>query len=140
VLKLCLDHPGIRAPQFQGLYSGSRDLGIAMSYAGTAMKDIFSATDHEKFVFRLGYPCASPDTVARQQLVSILQALHRKGIHHHDVRAENIMVNHRGFVTLVDFDRAVIVDERCSYCPDLEMIAVLERSMGNSQGYDACYL
>jgi hypothetical protein len=48
------------------------------------------------------------------------------------------MVNHRGFVTLVDFDRAVIVDERCSYCPELEMIAVLERSIGNPQGYDAC--
>lgn len=30
-----------------------------MSYAGTALKDIFSATDHEKFVFRLGYPCAN---------------------------------------------------------------------------------
>ncbi|KAJ7440493.1 hypothetical protein B0H11DRAFT_2099297 [Mycena galericulata] len=123
VLRLCLDHPEIRAPEFQGLYSNSHNFGIVMSYAGTAMKDIFSAPDDQK-----------------QQLVSILKALHGKDIHHHDVRAENIMVNHRGVVTLVDFDRAVIVDGRCSYCPDLEMIAVLERSMGIAQGYETCYL
>ncbi|KAJ7077490.1 hypothetical protein C8R44DRAFT_826067 [Mycena epipterygia] len=87
-----------------------------MSYAGTAMKDIFSAPDDQK-----------------QQLVSTLRALHRRDIHRHDVRAENIMVNHRGVVTLVDFDRATIVDRRCSYCPDLEMIAVLERDPWVSQ-------
>jgi serine/threonine protein kinase len=78
------------------------------------------------------------DIISRQQLVSILEALHRKGIHHHDVRAENIMLNHRGLVTLVDFDRARIVDGGCSYCPDLEIVGVLVRSMGLAQGYETC--
>jgi hypothetical protein len=50
VLKLCLHHPEIRAPQFRGLYSSPRNFGIVMSYAGTAMKDIFSAPDDQKFV------------------------------------------------------------------------------------------
>lgn len=46
------------------------------------------------------------------------------------------MVNHRGLITLVDFDRARIVDGGCSYCPDLEIIGVLEGSMGIAQDYE----
>ncbi|KAJ7768116.1 hypothetical protein DFH07DRAFT_1008735 [Mycena maculata] len=124
VLKLCLDHPELHAPEFRGLYSSSHSFGIVMSYAGTAIKDIFSAPEAQK-----------------AQLVSMFKMLHGNGIHHHDVRNENVMVNHHGVLTLVDFDRAVILDGKCSsYCPDLETIVVLEKSMGNAQGYEACYL
>ncbi|KAJ7212492.1 hypothetical protein GGX14DRAFT_446564, partial [Mycena pura] len=113
MLKLCHEYPEIRTPQFLGLYSNPRNFGIVMSYAGTAVKDIYSAPDDQK-----------------RQLVSILKALHRKGIHHHDVRSENIMINSRRLVTLVDFDRACLVDGGCIFCSDMEMIGLLEASMG----------
>lgn len=75
-----------------------------------------------------------------QSLIGILKVLHRNGIHHHDVRAENLMVNPCEVVTLVDFDKAVKTDRCRLYCPDLHMIEALQEDMdrdGGGYGYDA---
>ncbi|KAJ7467745.1 hypothetical protein FB451DRAFT_1560831 [Mycena latifolia] len=90
LLKMCLDDPQLRVPTFRGLYSNTDNFAIVMSYAGTAMPHIFSAPDAQKM-----------------EIISILKSLHRNGIHHNNVRAENLMVNPYGVVTLVDFDKAV---------------------------------
>ncbi|KAJ7696110.1 kinase-like domain-containing protein [Mycena olivaceomarginata] len=112
LLKMCLSDPHLHTPRFRGLYSNSRDFAVVMSYAGTPLPDIFSAAD-----------------IQRREIVTILKLLHRNGIHHHDVRAENLMVNHDGAITLVDFDRAVKVDGECRHCPDVEMVEALQERM-----------
>ncbi|KAJ7710952.1 kinase-like domain-containing protein [Mycena rosella] len=120
LLKLCLDDPQIRVPTFLGLYSNTRQFGVVMSYAGMAIPDIFCAPDEQQ-----------------KQIISILKSLHRNGIHHHDVRAENLMVDHHGVIRIVDFDRAVKSGVYCSYCPDLEIIEALQECVdGHVQGFD----
>ncbi|KAJ7125890.1 hypothetical protein C8R44DRAFT_117716 [Mycena epipterygia] len=111
---MCLDDPSLYIPKFCGLYSNSQNLAVVMSYAGTPLPHIFSAPNIQK-----------------QQIVSMLKSLHQKGIHHHDVRAENLMVGYDGVVTLVDFDRAVNVQGDCPHCPDVEMINALQKCMGD---------
>ncbi|KAJ7089613.1 hypothetical protein C8R44DRAFT_892302 [Mycena epipterygia] len=116
ILAACLNYPHINVPTFQGLYSDGHRFAIVMSYAGTGMKSIFTASNDQK-----------------RQIIIILTALHQKNIHHHDVRADNILVDHRGVVTLVDYDKAVTVDGKCSYCSDIEVIDVLRDSMGRHE-------
>ncbi|KAJ7824080.1 kinase-like domain-containing protein [Mycena olivaceomarginata] len=123
LLKLCLSDPHLRTPRFRGLYSNARAFAVVTSYAGTPLPDIFSAADDQKW-----------------EIVNILQLLHRNGIHHHDVRAENLMVNSAGVITLVDFDRAVKVDGDCRHCPDAEIMEALQECMRAPEymdGYDA---
>ncbi|KAJ7881836.1 hypothetical protein B0H13DRAFT_1891159 [Mycena leptocephala] len=80
---------------------------------GTPLSDIFSAPNLQK-----------------REIVNILKLLHRNRIHHHDVRAENLMVNYDGAITLVDFDRAVKVDgDECRHCPDVELMGALQECM-----------
>ncbi|KAJ7434591.1 hypothetical protein FB451DRAFT_1467481 [Mycena latifolia] len=85
LLKMCLDDPQLRVPTSRGLYSNTDNFAIVMSYAGTTMPHIFSPPDAQN-------------------------RYNRNGIHHNDVRAENLMVNPYGVVTLVDFDKAVKTD------------------------------
>ena len=66
--------------------------------------------------------------LARQQLLTVLRKLHSCGIHHHDVRPANVMVDNSGVVTLIDFDRAEEVYGACKGCPALEVISSLEAS------------
>ncbi|KAJ7843538.1 hypothetical protein B0H14DRAFT_2585677 [Mycena olivaceomarginata] len=113
LLKMCLDDPYLHTPRFHGLYSNAQNFAVVMSYAGTPLPDIFSAPDIQKV-----------------EIINILKLLHRHEIHHHDVRAENLMVNSAGVITLVDFDRAVKVDGDCRYCPDVEMMDVLQECTG----------
>ncbi|KAJ7788349.1 kinase-like domain-containing protein [Mycena olivaceomarginata] len=123
LLKLCLSDPHLRTPRFRGLYSNARAFAVVTSYAGTPLPDIFSAADDQKW-----------------EIVNILKLLHRNGIHHHDVRAENLMVNSAGVITLVDFDRAVKVDGDCRHCPDAEIMEALQECMRAPEymdGYDA---
>ncbi|KAJ7734246.1 hypothetical protein B0H16DRAFT_154417 [Mycena metata] len=79
LLTMCHDDPWLRAPKFHGLYSDGHNLAVVMSYVGTPLRDIFSAPDAQK-----------------REIVDILKSLHRSGIHHHDVRAENLMIGHDG--------------------------------------------
>ncbi|KAF7328434.1 Kinase-like protein [Mycena sanguinolenta] len=116
MLAACLEYPHINVPTFRGLYSDGHRFAIVMSYAGTGMENIFIASDDQK-----------------RQIITILTALHRKNIHHHDVRADNILVDHRGVVTLVDYDKAVTVNGKCSYCSDIEVIDALRDSMGRHE-------
>jgi tRNA A-37 threonylcarbamoyl transferase component Bud32 len=73
-------------------------------------------------------------------MVNILKLLHRNRIHHHDVRAEDLMVNSAGVITLINFDRAVKVDRDCCHCLDAEIMEVLQECMHAPEymnGYDA---
>ncbi|KAJ7221134.1 hypothetical protein B0H12DRAFT_309096 [Mycena haematopus] len=73
-------------------------------------------------------PLLSPILIPRRrQLIEVLRQLHAHGIHHHDIRPENVMVNDAGVVTLVDFDRARWVDGPCPNCSDFEVLASMER-------------
>lgn len=66
--------------------------------------------------------------------MKILHALHRNGIHHHDIRPDNVLVNEEGKVTLIDFDRACRVNGPCQNCSDLALISALEGDMSDSSG------
>ncbi|KAJ7774681.1 hypothetical protein B0H14DRAFT_2631894 [Mycena olivaceomarginata] len=82
--------------------------GVIMSYRGSPIRDVGQATTEQK-----------------QQLAAVLRSLHHRGIHHHDVHEDNILVDERGRITLVDFDRAEL-DVRCMDCADMAMLESLE--------------
>ncbi|KAJ6458408.1 hypothetical protein C8R47DRAFT_1163195 [Mycena vitilis] len=42
----------------------------------------------------------------RTQFLAILESIHRTGIRHHDIRAENLMLTEDGEAFIIDFDRA----------------------------------
>ncbi|KAJ6522454.1 kinase-like domain-containing protein [Mycena capillaripes] len=110
VLASCADFPGLAVPTFCGLFTDGRQYGIVTPYVGKAIEATSGA-----------------DASQRVQLVQVLRRLHKHGIHHHDVRPENVMVNDAGAVTLIDFDRAQWVDGPCPNCIDSELIASMER-------------
>jgi thiamine kinase-like enzyme len=47
--------------------------------------------------------------------------LHFRGIHHHDVREGNVLVDERGNITLIDFDHAQL-GASCIDCADMAML------------------
>jgi hypothetical protein len=81
-----------------------------------------------RWVNSAGCAGVTPLILARRQLLTALHKLHSCGIHHHDVRPSNVMVDNSGVVTLIDFDRAEEVYGECKDCPDLEVISFLETS------------
>ena len=46
-------------------------------------------------------------------IILMLKHLHSRNIVHRDLKPENLMVDARGYLKLIDFDAAVIVEERC---------------------------
>ncbi|KAF8146112.1 hypothetical protein K438DRAFT_1870389 [Mycena galopus ATCC 62051] len=110
VLESCVNFPGLAVPTFGGLFTDGRQYGIVTPYVGKTIGTISGA-----------------DASQRAQLVQVLRRLHKHGIHHHDVRPENVMVNDAGAVTLIDFDRAQWIDGPCPNCIDSEVIASMER-------------
>jgi serine/threonine protein kinase len=48
----------------------------------------------------------------------VLNALHEFGVHHHDVRQENVLVKGDGTVRLVDLHLAVDLCDLGNVCPD----------------------
>ncbi|KAJ7121874.1 hypothetical protein C8R43DRAFT_1033237 [Mycena crocata] len=110
ILASCVNCPGLAVPTFKGLFTDGRQYGIVTPYVGKAITTISGA-----------------DTSQRRQLVQVLRRLHKHGIHHHDVRPANVMVNDAGVLTLIDFDRARWVDSPCANCSDSEVIASMER-------------
>ncbi|KAJ7789286.1 hypothetical protein B0H14DRAFT_3891954 [Mycena olivaceomarginata] len=111
ILLKCQERPGPAVATFHGLYSDGWRFGLVMRYVGSAIG-----------------PLGRAPLEQRQQLLAALYKLHSYGIHHHDVRPANVMVDNSGVVTLIDFDRAEEVYGECRGCPDLEAIALLETS------------
>ncbi|KAJ7076529.1 hypothetical protein C8R44DRAFT_863362 [Mycena epipterygia] len=109
ILSTCQRYPGLAVPTFCGLYSDGLRFGVVTSYAGTAICSFRDATRDQ-----------------RQQLLRILLTLHRNGIHHHDVRPANVMLDKSGILTLIDFDRAKRVDGECTDCTDLRVMSFME--------------
>ncbi|KAJ7718855.1 hypothetical protein DFH07DRAFT_973111 [Mycena maculata] len=120
VLASCVDFPGLAVPTFLGLFTDGRQYGIVTPYVGKTIGTISGAD-------------ASQRQVA--QLVQVLRRLHKHGIHHHDVRPENVMVNDNGVVTLIDFDHAQWVDGPCPNCIDSEVITSMERETMDDSGH-----
>ncbi|KAJ7212496.1 kinase-like domain-containing protein [Mycena pura] len=96
---------GLAVPTLQGVVEDAGETGVVMSYRGSAIRD-FRETTHKQ----------------KRQLVQALKSLHERGIHHHDVREENVLLDDDGTVTLVDFDRAEVVDGLCFGCADIIII------------------
>ncbi|KAJ7931866.1 hypothetical protein B0H13DRAFT_1857519 [Mycena leptocephala] len=96
----------LSVPPYRGVVSGQKRTGVIMSYQGTPIGNIEQATDEQK-----------------QQLARTLKSLHEIGIHHHDVRGENVLVDERGALTLIDFHQPQFVEvERICYgCPDTQL-------------------
>ncbi|KAJ7858051.1 kinase-like domain-containing protein [Mycena olivaceomarginata] len=115
ILLKCQDRLGPAVPTFRGLYSDERRFGLVMRYVG----------------FGIG-PLDRAPLEQRQQLLTALHKLHSCGIHHHDVRPANVMVDNSGVVRLIDFDRAEEVYGECKGCSDLEVISSLEKSMSEA--------
>ncbi|KAJ7693289.1 hypothetical protein B0H14DRAFT_2651428 [Mycena olivaceomarginata] len=99
---------GLAVPDLRGVVSDRKKTGVIMSYRGSPIRDVGQATTEQK-----------------QQLAAVLRSLHHRGIHHHDVHEDNILVDERGRITLVDFDRAEL-DVRCMDCADMAMLESLE--------------
>lgn len=129
VLASCVDFPGLAVPTFRGLFTDGRQYGIVTPYVGKTIGTISGADASQRHVSHTAhFSSLSPILIAfRAQLVQVLRRLHKHGIHHHDVRPENVMVNDAGVVTLIDFDRAQWVDGPCLNCIDSEVIASTER-------------
>ncbi|KAF8127785.1 hypothetical protein K438DRAFT_1789767 [Mycena galopus ATCC 62051] len=109
ILLTCQQYPEVAVPTFHGLYSDGWRFAIVTRYAGSTIGPLEDLTQDQ-----------------RQQLLSSLHALHRRGIHHHDVRSANVMVDESGAVTLIDFDRAERIHGECKYCSDVEVVELLE--------------
>ncbi|KAJ7501035.1 hypothetical protein B0H11DRAFT_2224875 [Mycena galericulata] len=112
VLLTCQQYPEVAVPTFYGLYSDGWRFAVVTRYVGSTIGPFDDAEQGQ-----------------RQQLRRILHALHHRGIHHHDVRPANVMVNKSGVVTLIDFDRASWVHGECKNCTDLQVMSSLEASI-----------
>ncbi|KAJ7839670.1 hypothetical protein B0H13DRAFT_158822 [Mycena leptocephala] len=111
ILLKCHRRPGLAVASFHGLYSDGWRFGLVTRYVGSAIG-----------------PLGHAPLDQRQRLLTALHKLHSCGIHHHDVRPANVMIDNSGDVTLIDFDRAEEVYGECKDCPDLEVISLLETS------------
>jgi serine/threonine protein kinase len=126
ILLKCQDHLGLAVATFHGLYSDGWRFGVVTRFMGSAIGPL----DHAPLDQRYGFHVVAAHLIfARQQLLTALHKLHSCGIHHHDVRPANIMVDNSGAVTLIDFDRAEEVYGECKGCSDLEVISSLETSI-----------
>ncbi|KAJ7885925.1 hypothetical protein B0H14DRAFT_2338516, partial [Mycena olivaceomarginata] len=122
----CQERPGPAVATFHGLYSDGWRFGLVTRYVGSAISPLGHAPLEQRYC---SFPCRRRDLIlARRQLLTALHKLHSCGIHHHDVRPANVMVDNSGVVTLIDFDRAEEVNGECNDCPDLEVISLLETS------------
>ncbi|KAJ6484553.1 kinase-like domain-containing protein [Mycena vulgaris] len=99
----------LQVPRFRGVVSDGEETGVVMSYAGTPIQSIERAPDGQK-----------------QQLAQTITSLHAIGIHHHDVRPDNVLIDNRGALTLIDFDQAEFVHESCVGCPDIDLLTMLD--------------
>ncbi|KAJ7439389.1 hypothetical protein B0H11DRAFT_1934538 [Mycena galericulata] len=98
-----------QVPRFRGVVSDGEETGVVMSYTGTPIQSIECAPDGQK-----------------QQLAQTIMSLHAIGIHHHDVRPDNVLIDTRGVLTLIDFDQAELVHESCVGCPDIDLLTMLD--------------
>lgn len=72
-------------------------------------------------------------THSRTILLDHIKVLHAAGIHHHDIRGDNIVVNGRREVKLVDFHTGVKTLSDCAHCPDNDVIGFLENALGSTR-------
>ncbi|KAJ7221238.1 hypothetical protein GGX14DRAFT_669143 [Mycena pura] len=110
---------GLAAPTLQGVVEDDCETGVVMSYRGSAIRDFRETTHNQK-----------------RQIVQALKSLHERGIHHHDVREENVLLDDNGTLTLVDFDRAEVVDGLCFGCADMY---ILNSIVSNRIKLEACH-
>ncbi|KAJ6483464.1 hypothetical protein DFH09DRAFT_1106911 [Mycena vulgaris] len=99
---------GLAVPVARGVVSDGDETGVVMTYEGSPIRDLGRAT-----------------TEQRRQLAAVLRSLHGRGIHHHDVREANVLVDDRGHVTLVDFHQAEL-NAHCLNCSDTAMLRSLQ--------------
>ncbi|KAF7336420.1 Kinase-like protein [Mycena sanguinolenta] len=98
----------LQVPTLQGVVEEGDEIGVIMSYEGISMGNLDRATGEQ-----------------RRQLLDTLESLHARGIHHHDIRGSNVLVDRQGNVTLIDFDRAEL-DAKCVSCSDVALRRELE--------------
>ncbi|KAJ6553191.1 hypothetical protein B0H19DRAFT_1155908 [Mycena capillaripes] len=115
ILLMCQQCPGLAVVTLHGLYSVGWRFGLVLRYLGSA----------------IGPFCHAP-LGQRKQLLTALCMLHSCGIHRHDIRPENVMVDNSGVVTLIDFDGAERVYGECRDCPDVKVISLLETNMSEA--------
>jgi len=90
-----LTHPSII--KFQESFETASSFYLVMEYFGS--KDLYSALEGRNF-----QPFHEEDAKKMfKQLVSALLHCHSKGIAHRDVKLENLLINKRGQIKLIDF-------------------------------------
>jgi len=90
-----LDHPSII--KFEESFETASSFYLVMEYFGS--QDLYSALEDRNF----SPYCEEDAKKLFKQLVSALLHCHSKGIAHRDVKLENLLINKRGHIKLIDF-------------------------------------
>jgi serine/threonine protein kinase len=121
-LALASTTPACSVPRFWGAFTGDI-LCIISSDAGHAIDSFHALSTRQVYVNSLMF--LPLNFRSRYSLTVAVKQLHRRGIHHHDLRKENILVDSHGILSIIDFDNSVFGEECMSWCPDLELLASL---------------
>jgi len=96
----CLQYPRLAVATLHGLYSDGWRIGLVTRYVGSAIGPLGDAPLGQRYY---SFPCIIAHLIhSRKQLLTALRVLHQRGIHHHDVRPANVMVDKFGVVTLTE--------------------------------------
>jgi len=94
-----LDHPNI--VKIMDIYEGARYVCLVMEFGGSVSLEKYVEKQKNK---RLSEEQAKP---LLRQLVSALAYCHRKHIFHRDLKLENILMDDKGIVKIIDFGYSV---------------------------------
>ncbi|TFK67771.1 hypothetical protein BDN72DRAFT_898677 [Pluteus cervinus] len=120
------EHKVDRIPMVYGLFEDVEDMVTLLVIEKFAM----SFRDREPFDYEANGKLLSISQAERTLCLRTIRAMHKAGVAHMDLRAENIMVGHDGLPVIIDFDRSWVGVEK--WVTDKEIRFSQELLDGNS--------
>lgn len=120
-------------PKFYGSFHNQSlsSWAILISYEGSEVEGFLTQTDRQDFFF---FPPIFPSQTSSLfsiHLRAAVTALHVNGVHHHDLKLENLVRGRDGILKVIDFHLSQILDETScpeNTCPDWQWIREIDRS------------